>query len=483
MSKGYSKKILSLSHHSVNNEKNTLQICFFYIIMKPKDFLFLNDDIPIQKSEKGGLLMLNVYNYYVQDYVSRTTRYTAHKQRELRDIYKSIVKLSAPEPLFKIELSEKKQANALQIKENALSLREVTGSLQNTSLLRSASLVSSDSSAVSAAFLHRMDLNSPELSDSLDVEVLSLAAGQKNTGYRLDSEASPLTPGSYSFRISSGHENYSFRFQVAENSPAFELQSKLADFINKTGIGLTAQVSYNKELSISRMELSADQTGAYGKSSFSLQDTELPEGAKKGIVETLGLDRVTTEAGNARYTVNGTPYESTENTAVYRDLLRLRFHRTTDEPVTVHPVADSLAAYDALESFTSGYNALIQVGKKTLDENKSSAYLLQTLSHLVSANYSALSSAGITADESGYLSLRIPQAENESLPKETEHLFSGDSSFLKSLNDRLDSMILNPMRFVDKKLVIYPNPNTPLSERTSPYTTSHYSGMLFNYYC
>lgn len=427
--------------------------------------------------------MLNVYNYYVQDYVSRTSRYTAHKQRELRDIYKNIVKMSASEPLFKIDLSEQKQANALQIKENALALRDVTGSLQNTSLLHSAGLISSDEDAVSVAFLHRTDITSPDLEDSLDIEVESLASGQKNIGYRMDSEAAPLTPGSYSFKISFGYENYSFRFNVAENSPSFELQSKLADFINKTGIGLHAQVSYNKELSISRMEISANQTGAYGKSSFSLQDTELPDGAGKGIVETFGLNRVDTEARNARYTVNGTAYESPENTAVYKDLLQFHFHQTTDTPVNVRPVADRTAAYDILESFTSGYNALIKVGKEGMEDNKSSAYLLQTLSHVVSANYSSLSSAGITADENGYLSLSAAQAEKATLSGETEHLFSQNSSFLKSLNERLDNMILNPMRFVDKKLVAYPNPNSPISERTSPYTTSHYSGMLFNYYC
>ena len=74
--------------------------------------------------------MLNVYNYYMQDYVSRSPRYSTHKRRELRDIYKNIVTMSASEPLYKIDLSEHKQAHALSIKESALHLQEVTKKLQ-----------------------------------------------------------------------------------------------------------------------------------------------------------------------------------------------------------------------------------------------------------------------------------------------------------------------------------------------------------------
>lgn len=427
--------------------------------------------------------MLNVYNYYVQDYVSRTVRPSAHKQRELRDIYKNIVKMSASEPLFSIDLSEKKQSCALQIKESAYALRDLTRSLSDTSLLHTAGVLSSNEDDVSAAFLHHTDLSRLNGEDEFVVEVEQLATGQKNVGSRISSESTPLPEGSYNFTVSLGYENYSFRFNVAEDSPAFELQSKLADFINKTGIGLNAHVAYNKELSVSRMEISAEQTGKYGKSSFSLQDTQIPSGAKKGIVEVFGLDHVSTEASNAKFTINGTPGESPMNSAVYKDLLQFTFHDKTDSPVTIRPVADRAAAYEILENFTTGFNDLVQAGKNTLDSNKTSAYLLQTLSHLVSANYSSLSAAGITADENGYLSLSAEQAEKATLSGDTERLFGPDSSFLKSLNDRLETMILNPMRFVDKKLVAYPNPESPISERTSPYTTSHYSGMLFNYYC
>ncbi|MBQ9768482.1 MAG: flagellar filament capping protein FliD [Lachnospiraceae bacterium] len=427
--------------------------------------------------------MLNVYNYYVQDYVSRTPHYSTHKRRELRDIYKNIVKMSASEPLYKIDLSESKQAAALSIKESALLLKDVSHRLQDTPLLHTAGLLSSAPDTVDAALLHRMDLGEFEKDASYEIEVSSLAKGQRNVGTLLSTDEAPLTEGSYSFTVSLGYDSYSFRFNVAAGSKAFDLQSKLSDFINKTGIGLTAQVSLNKELHISRMELSANQTGTFGKSSFSIEDTSMPEGAEQGIVETFGLNRESSLAQNAHYTVNGVSYEATENTVLFSDTMQFTLHSVTETPVTVRPIADRSAVYEALEEFTVSYNHLVKAGKDAVSENRSSAFLLRGLSHLVASHYSSLSAVGIVADEEGYLTLDSAKAEKAAIEGDAEYVFRSDGTFLKALDSRLENIVLNPMRYVDKKLVAYPDPSTPVSERTSPYTTSIYSGMLFNNYC
>ena len=424
--------------------------------------------------------MLNVYNYYLQDYVSRSPRYSTHKKRELRDIYKNIMKMSASEPLYKIDLSESKQACALSIKESALTLKDVNRRLQDTPMLHNAGVHSSSPDTVQASLLHRMELSEFPEHTKYNVEVSNLASGQKNVGHLLPSDKAPLPEGSYSFTVSFEQEQYSFRFNVAADSSAFDLQSKLSDFINKTGIGLQAEVGYHKESGVSRMELTARQTGIYGKSSFTLTDTGKPEGAEMGLVEVFGLDREAAPAQNARYSINGVSYESP---VTYEDTLSLTFRSATDTPVTVRPIPDRAAVYDALEEFTVSYNRLIQAGRNTVQENKSSAYLLQGFSHLVASHYSSLSSIGITADEEGYLTLDPEKVNQAAVSGDAELVLRSDSSFLKALDSRLESVILNPMRYVDKKLVAYPDPSAPISERTSPYTTSIYSGMLFNNYC
>ncbi len=427
--------------------------------------------------------MLNVYNYYLQDYVSRSPRYSTHKKRELRDIYKNIVKMSASEPLYKIELSENKQRCALSIKESALTLKDINQKLQATPMLHNAGVLSSSPDEVQVALLHRMELSEFPENSRFDVEVTDMASGQKNIGVLLPSETVPLPEGSYSFTVSFEQEQYSFRFNVAADSSAFDLQSKLADFINKTGIGLDAQVGYHKTTGVSRLELTARQTGIYGKSSFTLKDTAKPEAAEAGLVEYFGLDRMFTPAQNARYSINGITYESPENKVSYDDTLLLSFRSVTESPVTIRPVPDHAGVYDALEEFTVSYNRLIEAGRATIQENKSSAFLLKGLSHLVASHYSSLSAIGISADEEGYLTLDSEKVNRATVSGDAETVLRTDASFLKALDNRLESIILNPMRFVDKKLVAYPDPSAPLSERTSPYTTSIYSGMLFNNYC
>ena len=195
------------------------------------------------------------------------------------------------------------------------------------------------------------------------------------------------------------------------------------------------------------------------------------------------MDQETFPAQNAKYSVNGVSYESPENTVSYQDTLLLSLRSVTDAPVSVRPIPDRSAVYDALEEFTINYNRLVQAGKNTLEGNKGSAFLLKGLSHLVASHYSSLSSIGITADEEGYLTLDPEKVEQAAVSGDAEFVLHSDSSFLKALDSRLESVILNPMRFVDKKLVAYPDPRAPISERTSPYTTSIYTGMLFNNYC
>ncbi|MCH5272883.1 MAG: flagellar filament capping protein FliD [Lachnospiraceae bacterium] len=427
--------------------------------------------------------MLNVYNYYMQDYVSRTPYYSAHKRRELRDIYKNIVKLSASEPLYKVELSESKQAHALSIKESALLLKDTAYKLQDSPLLHTAGLVSDNTDSVSASLLHRMDLSEFEKDASFEVEVSTLAAGQSNIGLLLPSDEPPLPEGSYSFTVSLGHDHYAFHFNVTGEASAFDLQTKLSDFINKTGIGLEAQVSFNRELGLSRMDLSAKRIGIFGKSSFSLEDTEMPDIAEKGLVEVFGLNQMASPATNAHYTVNGVSYESSENTAVFSDTMLLTFRSATKEPVTIRPVADHTSVYEALAEFTNSYNYLVQAGKNAAQENKSSAFLLNGLTHLIASHYSALNSVGIASNEDGYLTLDSEKAKNAALFGDAEVVFRQDASFIKALNARLETIALNPMKYVDKKLVTYPDPTAPIMQKTSPYTTSIYSGMLFNNYC
>ena len=66
---------------------------------------------------------------------------------------------------------------------------------------------------------------------------------------------------------------------------------------------------------------------------------------------------------------------------------------------------------------------------------------------------------------------------------ESEHredLFDSMKNFTSSLLRKSGEVTLDPMKYVDKKVVAYKNPGKTFS---SPYTSSIYSGMMFNSYC
>ena len=69
-----------------------------------------------------------------------------------------------------------------------------------------------------------------------------------------------------------------------------------------------------------------------------------------------------------------------------------------------------------------------------------------------------------------------PAAEAEDISAEFGFLKDFSGALLRKSNQ----VSLNPMEYVDKKIVAYKNPGKTF---VSPYNTSAYSGMLFNGYC
>lgn len=58
--------------------------------------------------------------------------------------------------------------------------------------------------------------------------------------------------------------------------------------------------------------------------------------------------------------------------------------------------------------------------------------------------------------------------------------FSVLNDFKNLLNEKATNASLDPMKYVDKVVVVYKNPDKTL---VSPYITSIYSGMMMDRYC
>ena len=62
-----------------------------------------------------------------------------------------------------------------------------------------------------------------------------------------------------------------------------------------------------------------------------------------------------------------------------------------------------------------------------------------------------------------------------------DEIFSSEHGFAARVNNKISEIKLNPLEYVDKKVVTYPN--TLHVPYPSPYITSMYSGLFFNNYC
>lgn len=74
--------------------------------------------------------MVDAYNLYLGGYLPKVpAKSSVHKKSELKAIYSSIVNLNKQSPLVMVNLSDEKQAYALDVKEMAMEMKSSTGSV------------------------------------------------------------------------------------------------------------------------------------------------------------------------------------------------------------------------------------------------------------------------------------------------------------------------------------------------------------------
>lgn len=102
-----------------------------------------------------------VYNYLNHDLVpKRRTR--THKASELKAVYNSISKYNQSSPLYLVSLSESRQEHMIDIKEQALTLRDITDQLANpdSELYTKKQIFTDNPDAVSVLSVHMRPANS-----------------------------------------------------------------------------------------------------------------------------------------------------------------------------------------------------------------------------------------------------------------------------------------------------------------------------------
>lgn len=430
--------------------------------------------------------MINsVYNYYAAQYGHREySKYDTHSKAQLKSTFGRLQKINSQTPSYKIDFSDAALKYAIDLKENARELSQIADELSDEStdsITYKRSATSSSPQVIDAEYIGDSCVQDYE---PLEVTVSQLACPQTNTGNFLQPNSKPFAAGEYSFDLQVQDLTYQFEFGVNATDTVTDTQQKIARLINQADIGLNAQL-LTDGLGNSAISITSDATGIRGISPtiFHIQSQNSSDASDSNteLVSTLGLDRVTQYPANAVYSVNGTTATSVSNEVTIDNNYVLTFFDTTGKaPVTISMNTDTDAIADSIGELIGGYNNLISVTANDANEHfegneklkKDFAGIAKSYNHLLNENGLSVTDNGTIAVDRDAI---ISAADNGTLGD----IFSGLNAFKQAVQKKAEDISLNPMDYVNNKIIAYKNPLRPTNDA---YNLSAYTGMIFDGY-
>ena len=437
--------------------------------------------IPIIHTDREVTVMISsVYSYYLSQYGNKSnSKYDSHTRTQLKNTYSKVVKINSQTPVYKLDLSTAAQKYAIDLKEHARALENITEDLSDGAdgtMTFKKSAVSSNASAVNASYI--TDFGAASDDESFDINVKQLACSQLNTGNYLQPRSKHIKPGEYSFDLSINDVIYEFQFKVDNSETTNNIQNKIARLINRSNIGLTANIKEDS-LGNTAINIESESTGINGTTPviFSIKSDD-PN--NQLLIDTLGLDRVTQYPSNAIFDVDGDERSSMSNSITINKAYDVKLSKVTEEPVTISLKADADSIVESLNALVAGYNNLISV---TNDENNNhfqgTEKLQNEIASIARSYKKQLADSGLSLNKDGTISADKEVIINADNKDALSHIYESLNSFKNSIKEKAEDIALNPMDYVNNKIIAYKN---PLRSFPDPYNLSAYTGMMFNGY-
>lgn len=437
--------------------------------------------IPIIHTDREVTVMISsVYSYYLSQYGNKSnSKYDSHTRTQLKNTYSKVVKINSQTPVYKLDLSTAAQKYAIDLKEHARALENITEDLSDgadSTMTFKKSAVSSNTSAVNASYI--TDFGAASNDESFDINVKQLACSQLNTGNYLQPRSKHIKPGEYSFDLSINDVIYEFQFKVDNSETTNNIQNKIARLINRSNIGLTANIKEDS-LGNTAINIESESTGINGTTPviFSIKSDDANN---QPLIDTLGLDRVTQYPANAIFDVDGDERSSMSNSITINKAYDVKLSKVTEEPVTISLKADADSIVESLNELVAGYNNLISV---TNDENNNhfqgTEKLQNEIASIARSYKKQLADSGLSLNKDGTISADKEVIINADNKDALSHIYESLNSFKNSIKEKAEDIALNPMDYVNNKIIAYKN---PLRSFPDPYNLSAYTGMMFNGY-
>ena len=434
----------------------------------------------IHTDREVTVMISSVYSYYLSQYGNKSnSKYDSHTRTQLKNTYSKVVKINSQTPVYKLDLSTAAQKYAIDLKEHARALENITEDLSDGAdgtMTFKKSAVSSNASAVNASYI--TDFGAASDDESFDINVKQLACSQLNTGNYLQPRSKHIKPGEYSFDLSINDVIYEFQFKVDNSETTNNIQNKIARLINRSNIGLTANIKEDS-LGNTAINIESESTGITGTTPviFSIKSDDANN---QQLIDTLGLDRVTQYPANAIFDVDGDERSSMSNSITINKAYNVKLSKITEEPVTISLKADADSIVESLNELVAGYNNLISV---TNDENNNhfqgTEKLQNEIASIARSYKKQLADSGLSLNKDGTISTDKEVIINADNKDALSHIYESLNSFKNSIKEKAEDIALNPMDYVNNKIIAYKN---PLRSFPDPYNLSAYTGMMFNGY-
>ena len=436
--------------------------------------------------KKGGVAMSAVSNTIFNNYLTaygapKISKYDTHKKSELRSTYNSIVKANKDAPWYLPVKDQEAKIGAIGLKESARNLRSSLaeiGGLNEDGAFNKKHASSTDPDIVSVDYIG--DDNSESV-PSFDIEVKQLAAPQVNIGKFLLDIPSSLPEDNYSFDVGIGDMNYEFQFHIGDGESNRSIQNRLVRLVNNAGIGLSATLE--QEGSQAAIKITSDSSGVtLGRERiFNISDDRTSK--TSGSVDYFGLNTIESYPTNAVFGLNGEDRHASSNHFTIGKMYEVSLNQVSPEgkPTTISIKADIDSVEENVGKLIGSFNDFLKAVNSYTGQGIKTKLLDNELEGITGSYKDALGELGINIESNGSLSVDSEKLRNVAGGSEDiGKTFSTLKDFSNSMMKKSAQVSLDPMQYVNRKVVAYKNPGHNLS---SPYTSSIYSGMMFNFSC
>ena len=263
-----------------------------------------------------------------------------------------------------------------------------------------------------------------------NVGVSQVAIGQRNEGTALTANsygAAKTGISTIGIKVGNGTEKQiSVNISATDNNG--QALKKFATAINNSGAGVQAEVKTKNNTQY--LSITSKDTGA--ANSFTLRDIS-------GTAMTdLQLDNKVKDAVDAKYTVNGTSYQSASNkVSIDNDNVSLNLNAATTGTITVNVGKDDSKIVDAVKKLVDNYNGLHDILSNSDNVTKRGAKALNSIESFVGKTRSSdFATIGISLDgRTGQLNLDEKKLSDAltSSPDKVKSLLAGNNSLGKAI--------------------------------------------------